>query len=37
MIIQAGINNVYLRIGEGTDNYIVVPAKELEWLQTPDT
>ena len=25
-IIQAGINNVYLRIGEGADNYIVLPA-----------
>lgn len=37
MIIQAGINNVYLRVGEGTDSYIVVPAKDLEWLQTPDS
>ena len=33
-IIQAGINNVYLRIGEGAENYIVVPAKELEWVQS---
>lgn len=32
-IIQAGINNVILRVGEGADNYIVVPAKELEWFQ----
>lgn len=32
-IIQAGINNVYLRVGEGAENYIVVPAKELEWVQ----
>lgn len=32
-IIQAGINNVYLRIGEGADNYIVLPAKDLEWVQ----
>ena len=32
-IIQAGINNVYLRVGEGADNYVVVPAKELEWVQ----
>lgn len=32
-IIQAGIRNVYLRVGEGADNYIVVPAQELEWLQ----
>ena len=33
LIIQAGIRNVYLRVGEGPDNYIVVPAKELEWVQ----
>lgn len=33
LIIQAGIQNVYLRVGEGPDNYIVVPAKELEWVQ----
>ena len=33
-IIQAGINNVYLRVGEGAGNYIVVPAKELTWVQT---
>lgn len=32
-IIQAGINNIYLRIGEGSDNYIVIPAAELEWVQ----
>ena len=32
-IIQAGIRNVYLRVGEAPDNYIVVPAKELEWVQ----
>ena len=32
-IIQAGINNVYLRVGEGADNYVVVPANELEWVQ----
>lgn len=32
-IIQAGINNVYLRVGEGAENYIVVPAQELEWVQ----
>ena len=32
-IIQAGINNVYLRVGEGAENYIVVPARELEWVQ----
>lgn len=32
-IIQAGINNVYIRTGEGAGNYIVVPAKELIWVQ----
>ena len=32
-IIQAGINNVILRVVEGADNYIIVPAKELEWYQ----
>lgn len=34
-IIQAGINHVYLRVGAGADNYIVLPAKELEWVQQP--
>lgn len=34
-IIQAGIRNVYLRIGEGAENYIVVPATELKWVQEP--
>lgn len=32
-MIQAGIRNVYLRIGEGADAYQVIPAAELEWLQ----
>lgn len=32
-IIQAGIRNVYLRLGEGMDNYATVPANELEWVQ----
>jgi len=32
-IIQAGIRNVYLRVGEGSENYIVVPATELKWVQ----
>lgn len=36
MIIQAGINNVYLRIGEGAENYQVVLAKELEWVQAEE-
>lgn len=33
MIIQAGIRNVYLRVGDGAENYIVVPASELKWVQ----
>lgn len=37
LIIQAGIRNVYLRIGEGADNYIAVPANELEWVQETET
>lgn len=32
-IIQAGIRNVYLRTGDGADNYMVIPAAELNWLQ----
>ncbi len=32
-IIQAGIRNVYLRVGEGADNYEVKKAIELEWVQ----
>ena len=32
-IIQAGIRNVYLRVGEGAENYIVVPATELKWVK----
>ena len=35
-IIQAGINNVVMRIGEGDEDYIIIPATELEWFQTPD-
>ena len=35
-IIQAGIENVYMRIGEGAENYVVIPAKELEWVQSVD-
>lgn len=33
LIIQAGIRNVYLRVGEGPDNYKVVPAADLRWYQ----
>lgn len=36
-IIQAGIRNVILRTGEGADNYITVPAEELEWYQLSGT
>lgn len=32
-IIQAGIKNVYMRIGDGEENYIVMSAKDLEWVQ----
>ena len=32
-IIQAGIRNVYLRVGDGAENYIVIPANELKGLQ----
>ena len=33
-IIQAGIRDVYLRIGGEENAYQVIPATELEWLQT---
>ena len=33
-IIQAGIENVYMRVGEGAENYVVLSAKELEWVQS---
>ncbi len=33
-IIQAGIRNVYLRVGDGADNYEVKAATELEWVQS---
>lgn len=32
-IIQAGIKNVYLRVGEGTGNFVVVAAEDLEWVK----
>lgn len=32
-IIQAGIRNVYLRVGEGAENYLVIPATDLKWVQ----
>lgn len=36
MIIQAGIRNVYMRSGTEAEEYIAVPAEELEWFQTPE-
>lgn len=33
MIIQAGIKNVILRLGDGEDNYKVIPAEKLEWIK----
>ncbi len=32
MIIQSGIRNVYLRIGNGPDEYKIVPSQELGWV-----
>lgn len=32
IIIQAGINNVIMRQGDGVDNYIIIPAKDLQWV-----
>lgn len=37
LIIQAGINNVILRIGDGAENYRVIPAKELNWYMREET
>lgn len=31
LIIQAGIANVILRIGEKEDEYLVIPAKDFKW------
>ena len=36
MIIQAGIKNVYLRIGKGVGEYKVVPADKLLWVVGED-
>ena len=35
MIIQAGIKNVYLRNGEGADNYERIEAVNLQWYLNP--
>jgi len=32
-IIQAGIKNIYIRVSEGRDNYIVIPSNNLNWLK----
>ena len=37
MIIQAGIRNVVLRIGEKEGEFVTVPARELEWCQSVDS
>ncbi len=34
-IIQAGIRYVIMRTGEGVDDYVVVPAEDLEWVVEP--
>lgn len=34
-IIQAGIEKVVLRTGDGPDNYVAVKAGELAWVQEP--
>lgn len=31
LIVQAGIQNVILRVGEGADEYVIIPATELQW------
>lgn len=31
-IIQAGIRYVIMRTGDGPDNFVVVPANQLEWV-----
>ena len=36
MIIQAGIRNVILRVGEGAENYEVISAGDLEWCVEPE-
>lgn len=35
LIIQAGIRNVILRVGNTPDAFVVVPAKKLLWVQEP--
>ena len=33
-IIQAGIRNVFLRQGEGADNYVSISANQLKWYRS---
>lgn len=35
LIIQSGIRNVVLRTGDAPEEFIVVPAQKLEWVQEP--
>ncbi len=32
-IIQAGIRTVYMRVGEGAEEYVALAAGDLEWVQ----
>lgn len=36
LIIQSGIKKVIMRVGEKADDYVEVPAKELEWVQSTE-
>lgn len=31
LIVQAGIRNVIMRVGENADEYVTIPATELKW------
>jgi len=32
-IIQAGIRSVFIRVGEGAENYVEIPAEKLRWVK----
>ena len=36
LIIQAGIRKVIIRVGENAEDYVEVPAKELQWVLDTD-
>lgn len=36
MIIQSGIKNVYLRIGENENEFKIIKAKDLDWILKED-